>query len=231
MLTLRRSDQRHDGRRGEQAVWLTFCAPAAGAPSSDGFGHLELLNEVRLPPSGTLRAHPQRLIETITYVLDGALVYDDSLGRSGVLQAGEFRRTTAARGVRFRDTNPSPTNWTHLFQVGLRSGGELPPAEEQKRFSAAERRKGLRLIAAVDARSGALRIREDALVYSALLRAGQHLVHDLHSGRRAWLHVVSGEVALGDLILSRGDGVGLTAERSVSFTANQETEVLLIDVA
>jgi hypothetical protein len=162
-------------------------------------------------------------------VLDGALAYRDSLGRSGVLQAGEFRRMTATRGLRSSETNASRKNWTHLFQIGLRSSDGLP-GEEQKRFSSAERRDGLRLIASADARDGSLRIREDARVYSALLQPGQHLVHDLHLGRRAWLHVVSGEITLEDLILTRGDGVGISCARSVSFTAAVESEILLVDV-
>jgi redox-sensitive bicupin YhaK (pirin superfamily) len=56
------------------------------------------------------------------------------------------------------------------------------------------------------------------------------VVHELHEGRSAWLHVVEGEVTLGDVILSSGDGAGLTAERTVSLTAREETEILLVDL-
>ena len=52
-----------------------------------------------------------------------------------------------------------------------------------------------------------------------------------HSARRGKvLHVVSGEVLLHDLVLTRGDGAGISAERSASFTALAEAEVLLVDV-
>jgi redox-sensitive bicupin YhaK (pirin superfamily) len=65
---------------------------------------------------------------------------------------------------------------------------------------------------------------------SALLEPGQHLVHELSPGRIAWLHLVEGEVTLGDIILTTGDGAGVTAERAVSLTAQSEAEILLLDL-
>ena len=63
-----------------------------------------------------------------------------------------------------------------------------------------------------------------------MLDPGQHVVHELAQGRSAWLHLVQGEAALGDIVLTTGDGVGLTAERAVSLTAREETEILLLDL-
>ncbi|MEJ2581046.1 MAG: hypothetical protein P8127_05310, partial [Acidobacteriota bacterium] len=59
---------------------------------------------------------------------------------------------------------------------------------------------------------------------------GHHLVHELLPGRSAWLHVVCGEAASHDMILTQGDGVGVTNERSVSLTAHEKCEILLVDV-
>ena len=59
----------------------------------------------------------------------------------------------------------------------------------------------------------------------------QHVVHELSWRRRAWLHVVQGAVTFGDVVLTTGDGVGITAERAVSLTARAATEILLLDLA
>ena len=67
-------------------------------------------------------------------------------------------------------------------------------------------------------------------MYSAMLDPGQHVVHELSPGRSAWLHLVQGEVTLGDDVLTTGDGAGVTAERAVSLTAREETEILLLDL-
>ena len=67
-------------------------------------------------------------------------------------------------------------------------------------------------------------------MYSALLDPGQHVVHELSQGRRAWLHLVHGEVILGDVVLTAGDGAGFTGERAVSLTAREDAEILLVDL-
>ena len=102
---------------------------------------------------------------------------------------------------------------------------------EQKRFSTAERRGELCVVASRDARRGSLRLDQDAVLYSAMLEPGRHVVHELAQSRRAWLHIVQGDATLGDLVLTTGDGVGVTAERAVSITARLRTEILLLDLA
>ncbi|HKY41005.1 MAG TPA: pirin family protein [Polyangiaceae bacterium] len=233
MMVVRSAKERSHQRRGRQELWLTFDfdARAHADPLAQGYGSLQLLNESRLSPGGGSSTRHQRDAEIITYVLEGSVAYDDSLGRSGVLHAGEFRVMTARRGLRCTETNPSRTDRTQLFQLSVQSrGAGALPGHEQKRFSAAERRGRLCIVASPDARLGSLHLQEDALVYSALIERGHHLVHDLAPGRSAWLHLVTGQVALGDALLVAGDGAGISRQRPVSFTAREETEILLVDV-
>jgi redox-sensitive bicupin YhaK (pirin superfamily) len=118
-----------------------------------------------------------------------------------------------------------------VFQLGL---GPLPPgveaSHEQRRFSTAQRRGGLCVVASPDRRNDSLRLGQDVLMFSALLDPGQHVVHELASARSAWLHVVHGEATLDGLVLTSGDGAGFAAERAVSLTAREETEILLVDL-
>ena len=79
-------------------------------------------------------------------------------------------------------------------------------------------------------RRGSLRLHQDALLFSALLAPGQHVVHELASGRSAWLHVVSGELTIEDVVLGAGDGVGITDELAVSLTTREGSEILLVDL-
>jgi len=230
MTTLRRADEReHDGRRKHE-IWLTFPMGLTGRPGA-GFGTLETLNETRLAPGAGVARHRHHDDEIITYAHQGALAYEDSMGCSGVIQAGEFQRMTTGHGIRHNETNASRIDRAHVFQIGLRSWQVgLDPGYEQKRFSAAQRRDGLCIVASPDGRRGSLRVQQDALLYSAILDPGQHLVHELSPGRRAWLHLVQGEIVLGEAVLTAGDGAGFTAERAVSLTAREEAEILLLDL-
>jgi redox-sensitive bicupin YhaK (pirin superfamily) len=231
MIRVRRAaERRHDLRR-KREVWHTFSAEGRANAVAVGFGTLEVLDENRLPPGEGAPRRPPGDTEMVTYVREGALAHEDSSGISGLIQAGEFQRMTPGRGIRHSETNASRTNWAHVFQLGLRpSEAELEAGYEQKRFSAAERRDGLCVVASVDARRGSLRVHQDALLYSAMLDAGQHVVSELSQGRSAWLHIVQGEVTIDDTVLTTGDGAGITGERAVSLTAREETEILLIDL-
>ncbi len=231
MITIRRAKDRHRDQRRKRAVWLTFDPSDRADPLADGFGTLESFTEDRLRPGESALGRPRHDAEIITYVREGALAYEDSLGRSGVIHAGEFQRMTAGRGVRHSETNASRTDSVHVFQIWLRpSQAELEPSREQKRFSLAERRGLLCVIASPDSRRGSLFIHQDAMIYSAMLEPGQHVIHELLGPRMAWLHVVEGEVTLGDRVLSTGDSAGITAERAVSLTARAESEILLFDL-
>ena len=225
MITLRRAKERHHDRSRKQEVWHTFYPEDRRDSLADGFGTLELLNEYRLPPGAGVPRRLRRDAEIVTYVREGTLAHEDSI------QAGEFQRMTAGRDIRHSEMNASRSDWAHVFQIWLRpSEAGLEPGHEQKRFSAAERRGGLCIVASPAARRGSLLIHQDALMYSAILHPGQHVVHELLQGRSVWLHLVQGEVTLGDIGLTTGDGVGVSAERAVSLTARGETEILLLDL-
>lgn len=231
MITIRRAEERHHDRCRQRAVWLTFFPQESATGFGNGFGALEILDESRLSPGGGVARHPRHDAEIVTFVREGAIAWEDSTGGSGLVQAGEFRRMTAGRGIRHREANASRSHGAHIFQIWLRPAqAELEPSHEQKRFSAAERRGRLCVVGSPDGRRASLLIHQDALVFSALLDPGTHVAHALLPGRSAWLHVVLGEATLGEVVLGAGDGVGLTSEVAVSLTALQETEVLLLDL-
>jgi quercetin 2,3-dioxygenase len=231
MITVRRATERQHGRSRKQESWQTFDAGNAADPLTLGFGTLETLDEIRLAPGAAVPRSSSHDAEVVTYVHEGVLAYEDSIGHSGVVQSGEFQRVTSGRGLRHSKMNASRSDWAHLYQIWLRPAeAELEPGHEQKRFSAADRRNRLCVVASLDARRGSLRIHQDALVCSSLLDPGQHLVHELTPGRGAWLHLVRGEVTLGDIVLTAGDGACLAAEPAVSLTASEASEILLVDI-
>jgi len=233
MITIRRDKERHRVQRRRQEMWLSFDQEDPTDPLAKGIGILEALDEIRLPPGAGLAPIPRRDADVLTYVLEGSIAQEDTSGRSGIIHAGEFQRMTTGRRFRHNERNGSHNDWAHVFRIWLRS--QVPGnghTLEQKRFSAALRRGLFCLIASPDGRRESLSLQEDALIYSAILDPGQHLVHELGLTRSAWVQVVRGEVTIGDLILGRGDGIGISQERAVSLTArdNGETEILLLDL-
>lgn len=232
MITLRRAEGRHHDRRGKQEAWLTFFHTQDGAEAlADGFGTLRLLSEERLAAGATVPERPARDTEVVTYVREGALTFRDALGQSGVIQAGEFQRATSASPGGPGEMRASRSDRTQAFRLwlGLPQGAHAPSCE-QKRFTAAQRRGRLCLVASPDGSGGSLGLQQDTSIYSAVLDVGDHVVHALAAGRGAWLHVVRGALTMGDIVLTSGDGAGIAGEHAVSLTARDESEILLLDL-
>lgn len=220
--------------RGEQAAmherWFTFFADKTGEQWTETLGIFESLGEGRVPPN----AGPQRVRrsgEVVTYVREGSLNYEDSTSLSEVIRAGEFHRTTLGADFHYQETNASSTHWAHVFQIWFVPKMVCAPGHESKRFGTAERRHGLCLVASPDGRDGSLTVHQDGFLYSAIMPKGRHVIHALSSHRTACLHVIEGVVKLVDgLVLQTGDIALLTDEQAVSFSAQEHSEVLLLDL-
>ena len=225
MITVRRSADRYHVRHRQREVWSTF------HPKVEcGFETLIALNESLIPPGASVPSFPFQDAEVITYVFEGALACKGSARGSGVTYAGEFQRRGEARG--HRETNASRSAWARVFQISLRSSAGRPqPGLETKRFSIAQRRGALCVIASHDGRNGALRIQPGVQVYSAILDFGRHMAFELGPESRAWVHTVTGAVQIGGVALTTGDSAGITAENAVSLIAQEDSEILLVEWA
>ena len=230
MIVVRRGTERQHIQSGKCDIWLSFYPENHAGVLSEGFGGLAIFNEMRLPPSESSDPHPMNETETITYVYKGALAQEDSKGYSGVVHTSEFQRMTTGRVIRYKETNASRTDWAHIFRIYLLpSEVGLDCTHEHKHFTAAERRKVLCAVVSPDGRKGSLRILQDTCIYSSILDPGQHIVHELLPGRKAWLHIVYGEATVNGIDLVQGDSVGIIGEPSVSLTVQENTELLLVD--
>jgi redox-sensitive bicupin YhaK (pirin superfamily) len=231
MKIVRRNTERFHLHRVSQDIWQTFYPADNKGDTPANFGVLAAFNEMRLPPGTVSALNSKPGAETITYVYRGTLAQEDSTGNSNVVHTGEFQRMIVGCGIRHKETNPSHTGEAHIFRISL-----LPPqaglgsVQEQMRFPVALRHNMLCAIASPDGRKNSLRILQDAIIYSSVLDPGYHLVHELLPGRGAWLHVVYGVAVMQDKILAEGDGVGVRSEPSVSITAQEDTEILLVDL-
>jgi redox-sensitive bicupin YhaK (pirin superfamily) len=231
VITLRRAQQRQHERCLEHEVWRTFYPQEPEGILGSSFGDLHGLDESCLQPGAGVPRQARDRSEMITYVREGSLARRDGLGRSYLMQAGEFQRMNVGSSRYPAEVNASAVDPVRVFHIWLHvSNAELEPGREQRRFSAAQRRGMLCLVASPDGRKGSLRVNPDVLLHSALLEPGQHIVHELSKGRRAWLHLVEGEVTLDEWVLAAGDGAGVSDTRAVSLTARTVTEILLLDL-
>ena len=231
MIKLLRHSQRHHVPHCKYEVWHSFLPEDLPGPLDNGFGLLVAFDELRLQPGASTEPYCGDETELVTYVYKGALSHKDTAGNSAVIHTGEFQRMSTGLRVRHKETSVSRTESTRVFRMSLRPAqARLDCAQEQNRFTEAQRRNLLCVVVSPDGRQGSLSIHQDVLIYSAILDPGRHLIHELARGRTAWLHAVCGQAILNDIVLAQGDGLGFTDERSVSLTVQENAEVLLVDL-
>jgi redox-sensitive bicupin YhaK (pirin superfamily) len=171
-------------------------------------------------------------MEIITYILEGALKHEDSMGNGSVIRPGDVQRMTAGTGVRHSEQNASSTDPVHLLQIWiLPSQRDLEPGYEQKHFTADERRGRLRLVASVDGRDGSVRINQDASVFASILDQDGSVEFGTDATRYAWVQVARGSINVNDERLEQGDGAVVVGESSLKLVANEPAELLLFDLA
>jgi redox-sensitive bicupin YhaK (pirin superfamily) len=196
-----------------------------------GFGPLRVINEDRIQPAQGFGTHGHQDMEIITYIIEGALEHKDSMGNGSVIRPGDVQRMTAGTGVMHSEFNHLDDGETHLLQIWiLPEENGLEPGYEEKTFDRAERGNRLALVAARDARDGALKIHQDVDLYASLLDAGKSVVHEFGTARKGWIQVVRGRLDVNGDALASGDGAAIANTSSVTIEASEDAEFLLFDM-
>jgi redox-sensitive bicupin YhaK (pirin superfamily) len=231
MIILKRSGERRYSKVGAGELRETFDRDNPRDPFHGGFRTLESLNERVLAPGTHAAMESDAATEILTYVWHGTIAQEYSTGIRQELGPGEWGRSSARSGSTQRTVNGSPTDHARTFQCCFTPDRSTLKARPEKRhYSIAERRGILRLVFSPDGRNESLRLRQNARGYSSILDPGHHVVHELPEGRAAWLQVLSGRIQLIDHILCDGDGASFVEESSVSLTALELSEILLVEV-
>jgi redox-sensitive bicupin YhaK (pirin superfamily) len=192
---------------------------------------LRVLNEDRVAPGQGFGTHGHRNMEIISYVLEGELAHQDSIGTGSTIRPGDVQRMSAGSGVRHSEFNASPTEKLHFLQIWIQPDvSDIPPSYEEKRFEPAEKRGRLRLIASSDGEAGSVLVHQDVRVYGGLFDGAERATLELASGRRAYVHVARGSVHVSDVELNAGDAMKLTSERVLEIERGNQAEILVFDL-
>ena len=231
MTTLRPSNARGHANHGWLDSYHTFSFANYYDPEHMGVSNLRVINDDTVMPGQGFGTHGHQDMEIVSYVLDGALEHKDSMGNGSVIRPGDIQRMSAGTGVRHSEYNPSSTEPVHFLQIWLvpnRTG--VQPGYEQEHFPLADRRGRLVLLVSPDGRDGSLSAHQDGLLYGTLLEAGESVEHPLAAGRRAYVHVARGQVAVNGTPLGSGDGATLDDVDHVHLEGLGHAEVLLFDL-
>ena len=232
MITLRRSQERGYADHGWLKSYHSFSFAGYYDPAHMGWGNLRVINEDRIAPGTGFGTHGHRDMEIISYVLQGELAHQDSMGNVKGIPPGEVQRMSAGRGVMHSEFNHAPNQTTHFLQIWIEPNVTgIAPSYEQKAFGEADKRGQLRLVASPDGENGSVTIHADAALYAGLFNGDEAAELALNPARRGYVHLVRGELEVNGQCLQAGDAALLQGESRVTLGNGREAEVLVFDLA
>lgn len=99
-------------------------------------GLLLVSNDDRVEPGRGFGTHGHRDMEIVTWVLEGSLEHQDSIGTKDVIGPGLAQRMSAGSGIRHSEQNASATEPVHFIQMWVPPDTEgLDPDYEQRDVS------------------------------------------------------------------------------------------------
>ncbi|HEY1302365.1 MAG TPA: pirin family protein [Vicinamibacterales bacterium] len=235
MITLRKSKDRGHTDLGWLNSYHTFSFGGYHDPKHMGFRALRVLNDDRVAPGKGFGAHGHRDMEILSYVMEGQLAHQDSLGEPRVIGPNEVQAMSAGTGVIHSEFNASNAEPTHFLQIWIIPDREdIEPSYQQFAYAPNEKRGVLRLMAGPDTtNTAAAQIHQDAKMYASVLEPRDAITYAIPRGRHVWLHCASGNLDVNGIALEEGDGVGVSDEDALEMRGAGErgAELLLFDLA
>lgn len=231
MTTHRPSTERGHVNWGWLDTYHTFSFGEYHDPAHMGFRSLRVINDDRVTGGGGFPKHAHRDMEIITWVLNGALEHQDSMGNGSIIRPGQLQFMRAGTGVEHSEFNHSKTDPVHLLQIWIvpeKKG--LTPAYAELTPTPEALAKDFVVVAAKGGPDGSIDIAQDASLAITQLAPGEQRSRTIEAGRHGWLHVATGSVTLNGKVLGAGDGAAIIGPETLEVVCATAAEVLPFDL-
>jgi redox-sensitive bicupin YhaK (pirin superfamily) len=231
MMTIRRSNDRGHAQHGWLESYHTFSFSNYYDPKFVGFRALLVINEDRVEGGHGFGRHGHDNMTILSYVVEGALEHQDSLGAGSVLKPGDVQVISAGTGISHSEFNASKTEPVHFLQIWIVPGTlGLKPSYAEQHFSRADKADQLKLIGSQKGREGSVTLHQDVNLFASMLGPGKTLDYSIVPGRALWLQLIQGQIQVNGMALGAGDGLSVENEKQVSMRADTRAEFLLFDL-
>jgi quercetin 2,3-dioxygenase len=194
------------------------------------WGTLRAWNDDEIAPNGGFPSHGHANMEIITYVREGAITHQDSIGNKGRTVAGDVQVMSAGSGIRHSEYNLEETP-TRIFQIWIEpreDGGK--PFWGTKPFPKSDRSgRFVTLASGFTGDDEALPIRATARVLGATVKAGERVNLQIDPARHAYLVPATGAVEVDGIRVDARDGAAITGIDSIDILGLEDAEVVVVD--
>ena len=231
MIKIRKSEERGYADHGWLKSYHSFSFANYWDPAHIHWGNLCVINEDRIDSGHGFGKHGHKDMEIISYVLSGELAHEDNMGNIKGIPPGDVQRMSAGSGIIHSEFNHKEDQQTHFFQIWIQPNKlGVDPSYEQKTTSVKENSGKLCLIASPYGGDYSVRINADASAYAGLFDGIQTDYLELDPKRKAYVHLISGQLEINGQTLDSGDALLIENESQIIIKNGRQAEVLIFDL-
>lgn len=195
------------------------------------FGALRVLNDDTVAGGMGFSKHPHDNMEIVSIPLEGDLAHNDTTGRSTIIKQGDVQIMSAGSGIAHSEKNANNNQPVKFLQIWVfPKEKNIEPRYDQKTFTEAGRANTIQTIVAPDD-ANAVWINQDAWFSLTKLDATKSVTYNLHKkGNGVYAFVINGNISIGGQVLDNRDALGIWDTDTISIQANNNAEVLFIEV-
>ena len=224
------------GTRGHADYgWLntnyTFSFANYYDPARIRFGTLRVLNDDRIDAGTGFDRHPHDNMEIVTIPLAGMLEHKDSMGNTMLIKSGDVQIMSAGTGIFHSEYNPDPDHELRLLQIWVFPKlKNIDPRYDQKTYDPAGRKNQWQRVVSPTEKD-AVWINQDAwfsLIHLDKAKTSEYLLQKSESG--VYVFMIEGSSHVSGVQLDRRDGGGFWETSSLSFSALEDSEILVMEI-
>ncbi|MGN7934410.1 pirin family protein [Pseudomonas sp. 22447] len=230
MIVINKSEDRGSFKNSWLDAKFSFEFGSYRKPERRGFSDLIVFNDDIVQPKSGFTEHSHSNVEVMSYPLMGEIEHRDSIGNCQRVSYGDVHLMRAGKGISHSEMNPSDSEIEHHVQWWIKPKNlDSDPSYQLCTFTPEDKVGRLCLIASDNSADGVLCVDQDVRIYASILTPIE-LVWKVPMNRRAYLHVLSGGVAINDFALSAGDAIFVGNCTTIAISSLDSAEVLLFDL-
>lgn len=201
-------------------------------PERVNFGTLRVLNDDIVAAGQGFGIHPHNDMEIVSIPISGSLAHKDNTGTEKVIVPNEVQVMSAGTGILHSEYNHSKDKETNFLQLWIfpdKKGHK--PRYDQKSFNPEWRKNKLLNIISPNKNNGTLWLNQNAYLSMSDLEKNKSINYTLSTSENGiYIFLIDGNISVANETLSKRDGMGIWATNELSLKANEDSQILLIEV-
>ena len=202
------------------------------APDRMNFGALRVLNDDTIAPGMGFGTHPHDNMEIITIPLEGDLEHKDSMGNVGAINEGEIQVMSAGTGIQHSEYNKNQDKSINLLQLWVMPNAlNVSPRYDQKSIRELKKNNAFYQVLSPFTDDDGMWIHQEAWFHLGEFDKITEIEYQIKkNGNGIYVFVIEGSLTVVNQVLNKRDALGVWEADKISFVAQPDSKVLLVEV-